>query len=143
VLRHVALRLACARAGLEPSDVIFIGDRVDKDIAMVRAAGAQAVLLDRSGGVHAPAESIGSLTEILTWEFETLGRQPDGPRAATATTRRPPRRATSTAARVGPGTSAALYQRFGSRGAAHYADQLLSAMRQQFGGHLELTKAER
>jgi 6-phosphogluconate dehydrogenase len=42
-----------------------------------------------------------------------------------------------------PVLSAALYQRFGSRGAAHYADQLLSAMRQQFGGHLELTKAER
>jgi 6-phosphogluconate dehydrogenase len=41
-----------------------------------------------------------------------------------------------------PLPSAALYQRFGSRGASQYADQLLSAM-QQFGGHLEPTKVER
>jgi 6-phosphogluconate dehydrogenase len=33
--------------------------------------------------------------------------------------------------------SAALYQRFSSRGAAAFADQLLSAMRYEFGGHLE------
>jgi 6-phosphogluconate dehydrogenase len=37
-----------------------------------------------------------------------------------------------------PVLSAALYGRFESRGEAHYADQLLSAMRQQFGGHHEL-----
>jgi 6-phosphogluconate dehydrogenase len=37
-----------------------------------------------------------------------------------------------------PVLSAALYERFSSRGEAHYADQLLSAMRRQFGGHLEL-----
>jgi 6-phosphogluconate dehydrogenase len=37
-----------------------------------------------------------------------------------------------------PVLSAALYQRFSSRGESHYADQLLSAMRQQFGGHHEL-----
>jgi 6-phosphogluconate dehydrogenase len=37
-----------------------------------------------------------------------------------------------------PVLSAALYQRFSSRGESHYADQLLSAMRQQFGGHAEL-----
>ena len=33
--------------------------------------------------------------------------------------------------------SAALYERFSSRGEADYADRLLSAMRRQFGGHLE------
>ena len=33
--------------------------------------------------------------------------------------------------------SAALYERFSSRGEADYADKLLSAMRFQFGGHLE------
>jgi 6-phosphogluconate dehydrogenase len=33
--------------------------------------------------------------------------------------------------------SAALYQRFSSRGEADYPDKLLSAMRYQFGGHLE------
>ena len=33
--------------------------------------------------------------------------------------------------------SSALYERFSSRGDADYADKLLSAMRYQFGGHLE------
>ncbi len=33
--------------------------------------------------------------------------------------------------------SAALYERFSSRGDADYADKLLSAMRYEFGGHLE------
>src|SRR5262245_15434359 len=33
--------------------------------------------------------------------------------------------------------SAALYQRFGSRGEADFQDKLLSAMRYEFGGHLE------
>jgi 6-phosphogluconate dehydrogenase len=36
-----------------------------------------------------------------------------------------------------PVLSAALYQRFSSRGEADYADKLLSAMRSAFGGHLE------
>ncbi|HTP38134.1 MAG TPA: decarboxylating 6-phosphogluconate dehydrogenase [Steroidobacteraceae bacterium] len=36
-----------------------------------------------------------------------------------------------------PVISAALYGRFESRGAADYADRLLSAMRKQFGGHIE------
>jgi 6-phosphogluconate dehydrogenase len=39
-----------------------------------------------------------------------------------------------------PVLSAALYARFSSRGQAGFADQLLSAMRYQFGGHAE-TKA--
>jgi 6-phosphogluconate dehydrogenase len=41
-----------------------------------------------------------------------------------------------------PVLSAALYERFSSRGESHYADQLLSAMRHQFGGHLELREPE-
>jgi 6-phosphogluconate dehydrogenase len=36
-----------------------------------------------------------------------------------------------------PVLSAALYQRFSSRGEADFQDKLLSAMRFQFGGHLE------
>jgi 6-phosphogluconate dehydrogenase len=40
-----------------------------------------------------------------------------------------------------PVLSAALCERFSSRGEAHFADQLLSAMRQQFGGHEELEGA--
>ena len=36
-----------------------------------------------------------------------------------------------------PVLSTALYQRFSSRGESDYQDKLLSAMRYQFGGHLE------
>ena len=39
--------------------------------------------------------------------------------------------------------SAALYERFGSRGEADFADKLLSAMRYEFGGHLEKSAAKR
>ena len=38
--------------------------------------------------------------------------------------------------------SAALYQRFASRGEAEFADKLLSAMRFEFGGHLEKPSGE-
>jgi 6-phosphogluconate dehydrogenase len=41
-----------------------------------------------------------------------------------------------------PVLSAALYQRFASRGDAEYQDRLLSAMRYGFGGHLEKAAAE-
>src|ERR671934_186183 len=37
--------------------------------------------------------------------------------------------------------SAALFERFASRGEADFADQLLSAMRKQFGGHAETAAA--
>jgi 6-phosphogluconate dehydrogenase len=33
--------------------------------------------------------------------------------------------------------SAALFARFSSRGQADFADKLLSAMRYEFGGHIE------
>jgi 6-phosphogluconate dehydrogenase len=33
--------------------------------------------------------------------------------------------------------SAALFERFSSRGEAEFANRLLSAMRYEFGGHLE------
>jgi 6-phosphogluconate dehydrogenase len=36
-----------------------------------------------------------------------------------------------------PVLSAALYERFGSRGEANFADKLLSALRCEFGGHVE------
>jgi 6-phosphogluconate dehydrogenase len=40
-----------------------------------------------------------------------------------------------------PVLSAALYQRFTSRGEGDYQDKLLSAMRYGFGGHLEKVAA--
>ena len=39
--------------------------------------------------------------------------------------------------------SSALYERFSSRGEADFADKLLSAMRYQFGGHIEKSPARR
>jgi 6-phosphogluconate dehydrogenase len=36
--------------------------------------------------------------------------------------------------------SAALYERFSSRGEADFADKLLSAMRYEFGGHIERSR---
>jgi 6-phosphogluconate dehydrogenase len=41
-----------------------------------------------------------------------------------------------------PVLTAALYERFSSRGEADYQDKLLSAMRFQFGGHLEKAAAK-
>jgi 6-phosphogluconate dehydrogenase len=40
-----------------------------------------------------------------------------------------------------PVISAALYDRFSSRGEADFADKLLSAMRHEFGGHVEKSDA--
>jgi 6-phosphogluconate dehydrogenase len=37
--------------------------------------------------------------------------------------------------------STALYQRFSSRGEADFGDKLLSAMRYEFGGHVEKPKS--
>jgi len=42
-----------------------------------------------------------------------------------------------------PVLSAALYERFGSRGEADFADKVLSAMRYEFGGHLEKVAAQK
>jgi 6-phosphogluconate dehydrogenase len=38
-----------------------------------------------------------------------------------------------------PVLSTALYERFSSRGEATFGDKLLSAMRYEFGGHVEKT----
>jgi 6-phosphogluconate dehydrogenase len=42
-----------------------------------------------------------------------------------------------------PVLSTALYQRFSSRGRSDVADKILSAMRAQFGGHVEHTGDEK
>ena len=41
-----------------------------------------------------------------------------------------------------PVLSTALFERFTSRGESDYQDKLLSAMRYQFGGHLEKPKGK-
>jgi len=42
-----------------------------------------------------------------------------------------------------PVLSAALYERFGSRGEADFADKMLSALRYEFGGHEEKAAAKK
>jgi 6-phosphogluconate dehydrogenase len=42
-----------------------------------------------------------------------------------------------------PVLSVALYERFSSRGEADFADKLLSAMRYEFGGHVEKPAVKR
>jgi 6-phosphogluconate dehydrogenase len=42
-----------------------------------------------------------------------------------------------------PVLTAALYERFSSRGEDEFADKLLSALRFQFGGHMEKTPQEK
>jgi len=42
-----------------------------------------------------------------------------------------------------PVLSAALYERFSSRGKDDFADKMLSALRYQFGGHMEKAKEEK
>ena len=60
-------------------------------------------------------------------------------RAKAAGRSRPP----STKRVPAPVLTAALYERFSSRGEADFADKLLSAMRYQFGGHLEKPAGKR
>jgi HAD superfamily hydrolase (TIGR01549 family) len=79
-----ALRLACARLGIEPAGALFVGDRLDKDVQMAEAAGAQALLLDRSRDrPDRGRKVISSLTEILD---RPLAARMGGPWRKTATT---------------------------------------------------------
>jgi putative hydrolase of the HAD superfamily len=79
-----ALRLACAQLGLEPAETLFVGDRLDKDVRMAEAVGAQALLLDRSGTRDGGAvETISSLVELLD---RPLAATKEDPWRKTATT---------------------------------------------------------
>ena len=44
---------------------------------------------------------------------------------------------------LAPVLSAALYERFSSRGEADFADKVLSALRYEFGGHEEKVAAKK
>lgn len=63
-----ALRLACARLGVEPAGVVYVGDRVDKDVLMAERVGCTAVLLVRDGRPETAPLAIASLEEILREE---------------------------------------------------------------------------
>lgn len=56
--------------GVEPQEALFVGDRVESDIAGARAAGVRAVLIDRSAKQHEAAghlviSHLSALNEIL------------------------------------------------------------------------------
>lgn len=70
-----ALRLACERLRLDPADVVYVGDRMDKDVLMAERVGCIPVLLDRASGPAAGgALQISSLEEILRWELQARFR---------------------------------------------------------------------
>jgi putative hydrolase of the HAD superfamily len=57
-----AFRTACARWGLTPGEVLSVGDNYDLDVVAARAAGLQAVHLDRLG--RGPGTEPPSLTSL-------------------------------------------------------------------------------
>jgi putative hydrolase of the HAD superfamily len=58
-----AFRLACERWGRPPAEVLSVGDRHDLDVVPARAAGLQAVRIDRR---HPGPGELRSLRELLT-----------------------------------------------------------------------------
>ncbi|UJA18913.1 HAD-IA family hydrolase [Thermoleophilia bacterium SCSIO 60948] len=56
--------IALARLGLEPSEVIHVGDTEAEDLAGARAAGIEALLIERMDAESRSAGSIASLTEL-------------------------------------------------------------------------------
>ena len=63
--RAIFLR-AAARAGVDPSEVLHVGDHPIKDATGARGAGCRALLLDRAGALAPPdgVESISSLDDV-------------------------------------------------------------------------------
>lgn len=59
-------RLAAERLGVGPSETLFVGDRLDTDIAGALDAGMRAVLIDRGGqpGLHGEVSVIASLAGL-------------------------------------------------------------------------------
>ncbi|MEV7963569.1 HAD family hydrolase [Oerskovia paurometabola] len=61
--------LVCAALGVDPRDVLHVGDRYDLDVVAARAAGLRAVHLDRTGQgpFEEPARitSLAGLTELV------------------------------------------------------------------------------
>lgn len=55
---------AAARLGVEPAELIHVGDSLEEDYHAARAAGLSALLLDRDGRHPGIAGRIGSLSEL-------------------------------------------------------------------------------
>jgi putative hydrolase of the HAD superfamily len=52
------------RAGVKPSEVLAVGDRVDNDYEPARAAGLHALLIDRAGALDPALPRVRALTEV-------------------------------------------------------------------------------
>lgn len=52
------------RAGVAPSEVLAVGDRVDNDYEPARAAGLHALLIDRAGHLDEALPRVRALTEV-------------------------------------------------------------------------------
>jgi putative hydrolase of the HAD superfamily len=55
---------ALAVAGVEPSEALHAGDRLDNDVQGAAAAGVRAVLVQRDGSPPPSVDAIGSLSEL-------------------------------------------------------------------------------
>jgi putative hydrolase of the HAD superfamily len=53
-----------ARAGVTPSAVLAVGDRVDNDYEPARAAGLHALLIDRADALDPALPRVRALTEV-------------------------------------------------------------------------------
>ncbi len=143
--RHRVRDHGGARGGLEHARQCRRGDPRGRALRRDRAARGAGVLPvhDRHAeGRRAVAQGIGHLVVAARPDGGGAGRQPRAgrPRGTGVGLRR---RALDDqgGGRHGvpvPVLAAALFDRFASRGEDHYANQLLSAMRLQFGGHQEL-----
>jgi putative hydrolase of the HAD superfamily len=58
-----ALRLACERLRFDPQQILYVGDRMDKDVDVARRVGSPGLLLVRSGR-RRPGQ-LASLSELL------------------------------------------------------------------------------
>ena len=111
-----------------------------------RAAGGAGVLPVRHRhreGRRAVAPRVGRLLLAAGPDRGRAAGEPDAGRSRRAGCRTPARvagrsRPPSTSAFRLPCSPPSLFERFASRDEDHFANQVLSAMRQQFGGHQEL-----
>lgn len=57
--------LACERVGLEPREILYVGDRQDLDLEPARAVGMNAWIIDRRNRIESPYR-LSRLEELLT-----------------------------------------------------------------------------
>jgi putative hydrolase of the HAD superfamily len=76
--------IACRRAGVRPSDAIYVGDRLEDDALAARAAGLRGIWLNRSGECKSERDDIAEVTSLSQLTdaadpFTTLDQPPTAP----------------------------------------------------------------